>query len=281
VTLVSEDEVARLPGEVHHIRFGDFDFQVLTQTFETYGIRLDDLDAIAVGVFDHGNAPKDISDRKYRFEYLKQRVLQENRLGAFAYRSADIPLMLTRMQAVADSARDLPCPLILMDTAPAAVLGATFDPLVRTQTRRLIVNLGNMHTLSFRLGESGIEGIFEHHTTLLSMESLDDFLQKFIAGTLTNEEVYASQGHGAYLKECPAWSLDDPQLVVAVTGPRRGLMRSSRRPVHFAAPFGDMMLCGCYGLLAAAAELFPQLAGEINAALNGNLETQSSPWEIE
>ena len=63
-------------------------------------------------------------------------------------------------------------PLVVMDTAPAAVLGATFDPLVQARPRVLIANVGNFHTLAFRLGPGGIEGVFEHHTGLLDLPKL-------------------------------------------------------------------------------------------------------------
>jgi uncharacterized protein (DUF1786 family) len=64
---------------------------------------------------------------------------------------------MTRLQAVADSARDLPCPLVVMDTAPAAVLGADFDPQVTTRKQKIICNVGNFHTLAFRLGEKALK----------------------------------------------------------------------------------------------------------------------------
>ncbi|NTU41966.1 MAG: DUF1786 domain-containing protein, partial [Nitrospirales bacterium] len=66
----------------------------------------------------------------------------------------------TRLQAVATSARGdtgYPdgVPLVVMDTAPAAVLGACCDPAV-ARPRLLVTNIGNFHTLAFRLGPEGI-----------------------------------------------------------------------------------------------------------------------------
>ena len=107
-------------------------FQLISKTFEDYGISLNDLEAIAVAVFDHGNAPAGVSDRQFRFDYLDERIRTKNSLSAFAYLSNDIPKIMTRLQSVADSAGELPCPLVVMDTAPAAVLGAGFDPVVAT-----------------------------------------------------------------------------------------------------------------------------------------------------
>jgi hypothetical protein len=39
-----------------------------------------------------------------------------------------------------------------------------------------------------------------------------------------------------------------------VTGPRRALLAGSSLPLQFAAPHGDMMLTGCFGLLRAFAD---------------------------
>ena len=42
----------------------DFDFPLISKTFSDYGVSLDDLAAVAVAVFDHGNAPAGVSDRQ-------------------------------------------------------------------------------------------------------------------------------------------------------------------------------------------------------------------------
>ena len=54
---------------------------------------------------------------------------------------------------------------------------------------------------------------------------------------------------------------------VSVTGPRRWLMRHSRLSPYFAAPYGDMMLTGCFGLLRAFAHKMPAWREEIEKAL--------------
>ena len=64
------------------------------------------------------------------------RIKAKNSLSAFAYLSNDIPKIMTRLQSVADSAGELPCPLVVMDTAPAAVLGADFDPMSLHASKR-------------------------------------------------------------------------------------------------------------------------------------------------
>lgn len=280
VHLVSEDESRRLPAEVERIRFQDFDFPSIASIFHRFGVSLDDLAAVAVAVFDHGAAPPGVSDRRFRFEYLQRRLSECNRLSALAYLAEEIPPFLTRLRAVAQSAIGLDCPLVVMDTAPAAVLGAMFDPRVVAQERMLIANIGNFHTLAFRLGPGGIEGLFEHHTGEITAPRLVALLRRLAQGTLTNEEVYEDKGHGALVYDPRPLPLPRPgDFDVVVTGPRRRLLSETDglRP-YLAAPFGDMMIAGCFGLLAAIAELLPALAEPIWRALRGFV-SHRAPWD--
>lgn len=276
VEILSEEEAARLSG-VERIVLADFDFPALERTFATFGVALRPA-ATAVAVFDHGAAPPGISDRQFRFDYLEDRLRVENRLSAFAYRGQEIPEFLSRMRAVATSAASLDCPLVVMDTAPAAILGASFDPHVRRRARRAMVNIGNFHALAFRLGPGGVEGLFEHHTGLLDRERLEDLIERLAAGTLTRHEVFDDQGHGALVFDHTPLRLDGPDFGVVVTGPRRSLLTGSRLRPHFAAPFGDMMLAGCFGLLAATADLVPEVTEAIRRALAGEAR-ETAPWD--
>ena len=283
VRLVSEDEAMRLPDSVLRLELRDFDFPAIARAFESFGMRLDDLEAVAVAVFDHGDSPPGYSDRQFRFDYLDQRIRSLNRLSAFGYRAEDVPAIMTRLMAVVQSAVDLPAPLVVMDTAPAAVLGATFDPLVRERSRVLIANVGNFHTLAFRLGPGGIEGVFEHHTGEIDLPKLDRMLLSLADGTLRHEDVFADMGHGALVYGAEPLLLGIGEYDVAVTGPRRNLMRESQgagiRP-YFAVPFGDMMIAGCFGLLAATADVLPDLGEPIRRSLRGEGGSGTAPWDI-
>lgn len=278
VKLVSEDEAAHLPASVRHIELRDFDFPVIRRALANFGVSTRDLASVAVAVFDHGAAPAHISDRTFRFDYLDARIRAENRLSAFAFPASNIPPILTRLQAVARSAQDVPAPLLVMDTAPAAVLGCSFDPVVNASPRTLIANVGNFHTLAFRLGPGGIEGVFEHHTGLLNTASLETLLLALADGSLTRADVFNSNGHGALLYNPTPLDLSAPDVRLVVTGPRRSMLAGSRLTPYFATPFGDMMIAGCFGLLSAAADLLPNLREPILKALNGG-GTGKPPWE--
>jgi uncharacterized protein (DUF1786 family) len=286
IRIVEEDEANSLPDSVLRLELRDYDFHAIANSLEQFGVPLDDLAAVAVAVFDHGNSPPDYSDRQFRFDYLDERIRAENRLSAFAYLADDVPPIMTRLQAVVASAHKQQgafigdMPMVVMDTAPAAVLGATFDPIVAGRARVLIANVGNFHTLAFRLSPDGIEGVFEHHTGLLDLSKLEGLLVALAEGNLAHEDVFGDHGHGALIYNSTPFDIEKADFGVAVTGPRRNMMRASRLRPYFAVPFGDMMITGCFGMLAAVADVIPELADPIRTSLSGAGGSGTPPWEI-
>jgi len=292
IRVVSEDEAAGLPDSVRRLELLDFDFDGIQKSLAHFDVSLDDLEAVGVAVFDHGNAPPGYSDRQFRFDYLDERIRAENRLSAFAFRADEVPEIMTRLGAVVESADRSKSaalgdvPLVVMDTAPAAVLGASFDPQVAARERVLIANVGNFHTLAFRLGPSGIEGVFEHHTGLLDLPKLETLLLRLADGSLEHADVFGNHGHGALIYEPAALPLLGEQAStkdefgLVVTGPRRNMMRPSSLRPYFAVPFGDMMIAGCFGLLAAVGDVLPELGEPIKASLRGQGGSGTPPWEI-
>jgi uncharacterized protein (DUF1786 family) len=188
---------------------------------------------------------------------------------------------MTRLRAVARSAQGVGAPLVVMDTAPAAVLGATYDPRVKAAKRLLVANVGNFHTLAFRLGPTGIEGVFEHHTGLIDLPRLEALLASLADGSLQHEDVYGENGHGALVYTQQPLDLEAGEFGVAVTGPRRNLMRASQLRPYFAVPFGDMMIAGCFGLLSAVADKMPEIGEPIRASLSGAGGSGTPPWEAD
>ncbi len=286
IKIISEDEASRLPSAVHRLELKDFDFELLSKTFADYGVSLNDLAAVAVAVFDHGNAPPGVSDRQFRFDYLDERIRAKNSLSSFIFPSTDIPKIMTRLQAVADSAPNLDCPLVVMNTAPAAVLGADFDPVVAEKKSKIICNIGNFHTLAFRLGEKGIEGVFEHHTGEIDLPKLEGLIRKLADGSLKHADVFDDMGHGALMYSEDVFEFGKDEFDVVITGPRRSLFNrqskiENRKSLHpyFAVPFGDMMIAGCFGLLAATAEILPGLADPILGSLRAGCGRGVAPWD--
>ena len=243
------------------LQLRDFYFAELMDALRTFGVSTE-FDAVAVAVFDHGAAPPGYSDRRFRFDYLREQVERGTGLEGFGFMADEIPERMTRMQAVAKSWSGSE-PLFVMDTGPAAVLGALDDPQVGAADPVMLVNIGNFHTVAFLLEERRIAGLFEHHTGELTAAELEPYLERLAAGTLRNDEVFADMGHGA-LELGPVGA---PPAITALTGPRRGLLKGSRLKTYLAVPHGDMMMAGCFGLLRALGTHRSDLAGPILKSL--------------
>jgi uncharacterized protein (DUF1786 family) len=260
VKIIGEDEVDRLRWAAQ-IEMRDLDLEGLRAALTRLGVDTR-IDGVALACLDHGAAPPGYSDRLFRFEHMRRVVEADNDLLAFAFTPDEVPEYLTRARALLSSV-NLNVPLVFLDTAPAAALGALQDPLVARAEEQLVLNLGNSHALAFHLRGTHIFSLFEHHTGLLTRESVESMTERLIAGTLRHEEVFEGNGHGVYYADRSEGG--DPFLTV--TGPQRGKLRGSRLDPHFAVPHGDMMLSGCFGLLEAFAVRYAEHREEIERVL--------------
>jgi uncharacterized protein (DUF1786 family) len=266
VTLVSENEARRQEGE--HIELRDLDLPAIKEAFAAFDVETD-VDGLALGCLDHGAAPSGYSDRLFRFDHLRRVVEGRNDLRAFGFRQEELPDYLTRAEALLALAGN-EAPAVFMDTGAAAALGAVQDPIVADHEERVLLNLGNMHTLAFHLRGTSIQSLYEHHTGEVTSEQLEDFTERLIAGTLSHEDVFGSKGHGVYYA---SGSSAGENPFVAVTGPQRRKLQGSRLGPYFAAPHGDMMVAGCFGLVWAFAEKHPDRQEEILDALGAKTAT--------
>lgn len=275
--IIDEDEAAKRVEQkaTVHIELQDFDANAIIHALRAFNVD-SSVDALAIAAFDHGAAPPGVSDRRFRFDFIAQTVHNNPVPSAFAYAAQDTPTDLTRLRSIATSAaryRALSrshqaAPLMLMDTGSAAVLGALEDPLVRQQQNSLLCNIGNFHTLAFHLVQKRIVGIFEHHTGEIDRSQLEHMLVKLAEGTLTNEEVFNTSGHGALVLHDAGSAMRAGNFpFLAVTGPRRELLRGSKLHPYEAVPHGDMMMAGCFGLLRALADRDSRMASFIEPSL--------------
>lgn len=221
----------------------DLDLDNLRQALSFFDVEIPEI--VAVAVQDHGEVIGR-SNRKFRFEHWERFLAAEGRLSDLIYREA--PPYFTRMLAVQETAPGA----YLMDTGAAAIRGAILDPNVGSKQEAgvMVVNVGNQHVLAALVKGEQIWGVFEHHTGLMTTEKLRDYLSRFAAGEVTNEEVYNDGGHGCAIRsDTPA---PENFSYIAITGPQRGIAHGLG---YFAVPFGDMMLSGCFGLVAAVREM--------------------------
>ncbi|MEX2238715.1 MAG: DUF1786 family protein [Dehalococcoidia bacterium] len=262
VHLVSEEEAAQcVVSGAAEVRLRDLDLGAIRAALEPFAVDTD-FDGLALGCLDHGNSPPGYSDRLFRFEHLARVVEERNDLLNFAYLPGELPDYLTRAQALMAAAAGEAPQVSFMDTGPAAALGALQDERVPADGRRTVLNVGNMHTLAFDLEGPRINGLYEHHSGEISGAQIADFTRRLATKELTHDEVFNSKGHGTY------YAAGEPEETpfVAVTGPQRGKVRGLLDGC-FAAPHGDMMVSGCFGLLRGFGECYP----EAHKAIEGRL----------
>jgi uncharacterized protein (DUF1786 family) len=231
---------SRRPRGTVPIRLGDVQLGLLAEALAPFDIPLPQ--TLAVAVQDHGFNPAG-SNRRLRFRHWEEFLASGGRLRDLIYRTP--PPYMTRMAAVQ---KDAPGAAV-MDTCAAAVWGILADPAGARMKKEglLALNLGNQHTFGAFVRRDRILGIFEHHTGKMTRRKIRGLIARFNFKRLTNGEVFDDGGHGcAYAPNFPRSRRGWP---VAVTGPRRSLVEGLG--YHFAAPFGDMMLAGCFGLVAA------------------------------
>ncbi|MDD2666478.1 MAG: DUF1786 domain-containing protein [Methanocellales archaeon] len=236
--------VDEAPKNVTRIETRDVDIDAIKRILSMFDVEVPK--KVAIAVQDHGYSPR-MSNRIFRFQHIKKFMEMGGNLSSFVYVYKDnLPPYLTRMEAVAKSLRGYD--VALTDTGIAAIWGALTDPPIMEKDPVILINVGNGHTLGALMSGKTIAGLFEHHTHCMNAEKLDEYIVKLGEGTLTFDEIFDDGGHGCFINDAPGF--DEVELI-AVTGPRRSMARDSKLDLYFAAPHGDMMMTGCFGLVEA------------------------------
>ncbi len=232
-------------GDFATVRTRDVDLSALRHALAAFDVQLPEVYAVAVQ--DHGELIGGGSNRRFRFQHWERFVGAGGNMSDLLYR--EVPDYLTRMKAVQ---RDAPG-AFMMDTGMAAVWGALRDRQVAAHRERglIVVNVGNQHTIGVLVRGERVWGLFEHHTVLMDTAKLGDHVDRLREAALSNAEVFGDNGHGATIAS--DYLTLDPFEFVTVTGPNRHMAESLG--YYMAAPYGDMMLTGAFGLVAATRRL--------------------------
>jgi len=229
------------------------------QTFLAgFGENLSDVDVVAIAVQDHGVFPKGTSNRSFRIQKIRELLKENPKPENLAFKEDEIPKHFLRMKSATQaSRRQLPkAKVLVMDTAPDAILGCLKDQALDTVDPILAVNLGNGHTMAAIISKGEIVGVMEHHTRLLNPQKIERLLIDFANGNLSDEEIFKDNGHGLFfLADPPGFSRIKK---IAATGPNRRMLSNTELPVHFAAPAGDVMMTGPVGLVEATKRKIPR-----------------------
>ncbi|MBW2063177.1 MAG: DUF1786 domain-containing protein [Deltaproteobacteria bacterium] len=230
---------ARPDNEVMEVRLGDVDMPALSRALANFEVALPETTAIALQ--DHGFSPQ-ASNRLTRFTEWRRFLEDDGKMDALLYTTP--PPGLTRLAA---AARAKPgC--FLMDTGAAALRGAILDEYAAQHFEEglIALNAGNSHTVAALVKADQVWGIYEHHTHILNAALLSDQIKRFAQAALTHEEVFGQNGHGVAYH--PGYRDLKPFKYIVITGPCRAVARNLGHP---AAPYGEMMLTGCFGLVEA------------------------------
>lgn len=226
------------------ITLGDINITKLSEFLLGYDLEFD-FDEIAIAVQDHGYSP-DMGDRDFRFEKIREKVQKPIPPLEFGFRDDTLPDYFTRMQAVRrqvanEGIDELP---LVMDTKFASIAGMCYDEIAEKLNSYIVIDIGNGHTTAASIEGGKIQGVFEHHTSSLTGESLERYIKRLASGEITHEEVYNDHGHGAHVLN-PISEIEK----VIVSGPKRELIEKTNLDWHHAAPGGDVMMTGTVGLI--------------------------------
>ena len=230
-------------SEYTKIKLGDINIKKLSEFLLGYDLDFD-FDEIAIAVQDHGYN-ENMGDRDFRFEKIREKVSHPISPLEFGFKE-EIPEYFTRMQAVRRQIKDegienLP---LVMDTKFASIAGMCYDEVASKLNSFIVIDIGNGHTTAASIENGKIQGVFEHHTSSLTGESLERYIKRLASGEITHEEVHEDFGHGAHVLN-PISEIEK----VIVSGPKRELIEKTNLDWHHAAPGGDVMMTGTIGLI--------------------------------
>ncbi|WP_409200252.1 DUF1786 domain-containing protein [Methanobrevibacter sp. DSM 116169] len=224
------------------IYLSDVDMKKLKETFLNYDLDFE-IDKIAIAVQDHGYNEK-MGDRDFRFEKIREKIKFPINVEEFGYID-NIPEYFSRMKSVESTIKnEEKLTPLLMDTKFASICGMCYDENIKNLNSFIVIDIGNGHTTAASIENNKIQGIFEHHTSSLTKDSLEKYITKLASGKITNEEVYNDHGHGAHVIN-PISTIEK----VVVSGPRRELIESTHLDWYYSCPGGDVMMTGTIGLI--------------------------------
>ena len=234
------------PADAIEVVLGDVDLNRIAGALSQFEVEMPA--TVAVAVQDHGFRPG-AGNNDVRFAYLQSLVDAGGALSRMVF--AAPPANMTRMEAISATIPGV----TLMDTGAAAVLGVRGDPIARTAIDHdgaVVVNVGNMHTFAALVKGERLYGLFEHHSHGMNAKLLSRLVTALQVGSLDPDQFHAEfDGHGAaYSRD---YAADGPFEFVIITGPNRAIAESLG--YYEAAPFGDMMLTGAFGLIEGLAQI--------------------------
>lgn len=194
---------------------------------------------IAVACQDHGFV-KGQSDRVTRFRYFEKKLEETRNPCEFVITKKTG--FFSRFDSILQQLEERGYYGFVMDSKVASICGILSYAEELGVKEFVGLDIGNGHTLGVSVKNGEICGLFEHHTRYLTPDKLKTLVEKLCKATLTFEEVFLDNGHGALVFE-----KIEPERILVV-GPNRALFKKYG---EYAFPGGDVMITGCVGLYFA------------------------------
>jgi uncharacterized protein (DUF1786 family) len=232
----------------HNLTLGDLPMERIRDIVEGFGVSFS-FDIAGVCVQDHGVPAPGMSHLDFRHSLFKV-ALDENPFPhALLYPADQVPTTLSRLTAVAATAKKIPADdVYVMDSGMAAILGSSMDASASLKQNILVIDAATSHTLGAALMGHEIAGFFEYHTRDITLGRLEQLIRALADGKMDHRQIVEEGGHGAYIRK--AFGFEAAEVII-VTGPKRYLLKDSRLSTVWGAPLGDNMMTGTAGLLEA------------------------------
>ncbi|TCK06345.1 DUF1786 domain-containing protein [Phorcysia thermohydrogeniphila] len=224
--------------EKPNLYLSDLEFNVYEELLRLAG-RPFNPKVIAVACQDHGFI-KGQSDRVTRFKYFEKKLEETRDPRDFIV--TEKTGFFSRFDSILEQLREKGFSGFVMDSKVASICGILAYAKELGVKEFVGLDIGNGHTLGVSIKDGNVCGLFEHHTRYLTAEKLKALVEKLCKATLTFEEVFLDNGHGAVVFEKV-----EPEKVF-IAGPNRALFKKYG---EYAFPGGDVMITGCVGLLFA------------------------------
>ena len=217
----------------------DLEFELYKKLLKLAGKEFNP-DIFAVACQDHGFV-KGQSDRITRFKYFEEKLKETRDPHDFFF--VQETGFFSRFDSILQQLRDGGYRGFVVDSKVASVCGILSYAEEIGIKEFIGLDIGNGHTLGVSIKGGEICGLFEHHTRYLTPEKLKELVEKLASATLTFEEVFNDNGHGAVVFE----KINPEKVLIA--GPNRKLFKKYG---EYAYPGGDVMITGCIGLYEVA-----------------------------
>jgi len=250
IRIISDDEghIYKSDPAFNHIILGDLQSNRIKRIVTNFGVPFS-FDAVGICAQDHGVPPDGVSHLDYRHHLYREKLDVNPQLQTMLYRSDQIPPALNRLTSIAIDAKALNAgEIYVMDSGMAAILGGSLDIQTRGKTNIIILDIATSHTVGAAVSGGQLAGFFEYHTQDITLNRLETLIRQLADGRLSHEQILKEGGHGAYIRKPIGFS--SVEMILA-TGPKRQFLEQTQLPVVWGAPFGDNMMTGTFGLLAA------------------------------